>query len=355
MSKSSKRRPLLVILGTRAELIKIAPILRLLRDVHQIDLEVLTTGQHSAPAMVGAAEDLQVPVPIQTSEFGWRDWERNSKMRLMSVVDSAYGILAVGDTNSARIAIEVASLRGAVGIHVEAGLRLSQVEEPEEYNRRLMARLATWHLVPFEAQRSNLLSDSVDSEYIKVVGELSAASLAYRINLLGSLSHRFSADDPFVLFTLHRWSNIRRLNDVIRFLEHQIRQLPPSWRFVAVRRSDTRLEVLYERLVELGCVMVDEKRPLAFLELLMRCSAVLTDSAGVQQEAVLLGKPCGVLRSGVELYRDALQLTLDVEEELSMRRLIAPAGVLADVDESADEWFDLAEKPAGAIVEILEA
>lgn len=344
-----------MILGTRAEVIKIAPVLRLLKERYRIDLEVLTTGQHAAAAMAGAAEDLRVPVRAQTSEFGWRDWERSSKIRLMSMVDSGCCVLAVGDTNSARIAIEVSSLRGAVGIHVEAGLRLPEVEEPEEYNRRLMARLATWHLVPFEAQRSNLLLDNVDSSYIRVVGDLSAASLAYRIYLLDSFPNLLPADDPFVLFTLHRWSNIRRLNDVIHFLEDQIRQLPPSWRFVAVRRPDTRLEALHRRLAELGCAVVDEKPPLAFLELLMGCNAVLTDSAGVQQEAVLLGKPCGVLRSGVELYRDALQLTLDVEEELSMRRLIAPIGILTGRGGGTDEWFDLADKPASAIVEILES
>jgi UDP-N-acetylglucosamine 2-epimerase (non-hydrolysing) len=348
-------RSIVVPIGTQAEIIKVVPVLRFIDEVPGIPIQVVTTGQHPAHIIARAWDELSPGISLGLPTKHAPDWELKAKFSLLNIVDETTAVLAIGDTNSARIAIEAASVRGAPGIHLEAGLRLPTIDEPEEYNRRLMARLATWHLAPFEEQKRNLIGDRVDPRHIRVVGDLTEISLAYRLDLGRPVHTNRIIDSHYILFTLHRWSNLLRLNEIESFLEHQMSRLPSGWRFIVVMRSDSRLQPLYEKLGSIGCVLLESQSPRQFLDLLSGCDVVLTDSAGVQQEAVLLGKPCGVLRHGVELYRNASEVTLDVDHTLDIEQLITWSEAHAEVIRELDDWQELASRAIESIVEIVNS
>jgi UDP-N-acetylglucosamine 2-epimerase (non-hydrolysing) len=334
-------------------MIKAVPVLKLLGEMPDIDIQIVSTGQHPVHVVTRAWEELSSGIFLGPTIEHTDDWELRAKFSLLDNVGSAKTVLAIGDTNSARIAIEAAAIKGATGIHLEAGLRLPIVDEPEEYNRRLMTCLSRWHLAPYEEQRLNLVNDGIDPSYIRVIGDLTMASLSYRLNLGQQIRTTKVIESRYVLFTLHRWSNLRRLDAIESFLEHQIRQLSDEWRFVVVMRSDSRLSGMYERLGSIGCVLLEDQSPREFLNLLSQCDVVLTDSAGVQQEAVLLGRPCGVLRRGVELYGDAYGLTLDVDDSLDIGQLIDQSEAYSDFRGGLADWRQLASRAVSSIVEIL--
>jgi UDP-N-acetylglucosamine 2-epimerase (non-hydrolysing) len=312
-----------IILGTRPEAIKLAPIIFALRRLPEFDLKVCVTGQHRQmldQILHGFAitpdADLNLMQPSQTlaeltarSVAGISKYLQQEKPQL---------ILVQGDTTTVLCAALAAFyLRIPVG-HVEAGLRTGDLNAPwpEEMNRILTTRLAAIHFAPTETSRQNLLREGVCEEAIYVTGNpvVDALLLAREKvrhhppdipELPASFNDERSAGKPIVLITGHRRENF---GDGFESICQAIAELARSFSeadFVYPVHLNPQVRAPVERYLgkPSGLTNVHLIEPLGyfpFVSLMSQSTVILTDSGGVQEEAPSLGKPVLVMRNTTE-------------------------------------------------------
>lgn len=305
-----------VILGTRPEAIKLAPLVHLLRSEawrKEVRVTVVSTGQHRellrgamASFELAADIDLDVMAPAQQpGEVAGLMLRELSRVLLELKPDIA---VAQGDTTTVMCASIAAFLAKVPFGHVEAGLRSGSLSEPfpEEMHRRVAALCAGWHFAPTEAAKEHLLGEGFLEKDIYVVGNTSIDALEWMTGREGGAElpewARVYAGKKLVLVTLHRRESF---GEPIRNVFRAIRQL-------AERFAD--IEIVYPlhpnpsvREAAIGALGGVERVRLGealsyehFVKLEARAHLILTDSGGVQEEAPSLGIPTLVLRNTTE-------------------------------------------------------
>jgi UDP-N-acetylglucosamine 2-epimerase len=302
----------LSIIGTRPEAIKMAPVLNELRRYPDLLRSVVcVTGQHRLLLdqvltlfAIKPDFDLNVMQPDQALSQLTADLLTG----LDNVVKAANPdwILAQGDTTTALAAALVAHYRRRKFAHVEAGLRSGDKLQPfpEEVNRRLADALADLLFAPTERARQALLREGIRSEDIYVTGNTVVDALQSVLPMMADeVSRPLAAlprDRRLVLVTAHRRES---LGDTLRQICLAVRDL-------AVMFDSERVQFVYpvhpnpnvrrpvsEILSDLPNVSVIEPLDyLSMISLMKRCSLILTDSGGIQEEAPSLGIPVLVMR-----------------------------------------------------------
>lgn len=291
-------------LGTRPELIKASPYIAELARIGEL-CEVIFTGQRKSEKMLTLLEQLGLLDFVQAV----RGIE-TLRQRHTGVSSSKKRFAVVGDTSSALEGARLASSNGFEVIHLEAGLRLRGMLEPEERNRREISQIASYHVAPSEGGATNLRREGVPNHTMIVAEDFSLSSLRYRINRLGWLDYSHLERQQIVLVTVHRASNRARLERVRDFLCAFSNSYVGET--VLLARPDRTLSAFYEDLKRLSTTLiVDELEPKAFLRELVASRGVITDSAGVQQEATILGRKVVALRWEVELGKGGRDLMLN--------------------------------------------
>ena len=304
----------MVVLGTRPEAIKAAPVIRALREDPRFDLVTVATAQHRhmLDQVIKLFDivpdvDLDVQRPRQTLSGLTRQVLAGLGPLLRRCRPAV--VLVQGDTTTAFSAALAAHYERVPVAHLEAGLRTGDIWSPypEEANRRLIAPLAALHLAPTPTAAANLLAENVAPESVVVTGNtVSDARLWAVARYPGYCDPGLDAldDDPaqVLLVTAHRresWgpplARVGRAVAQLAAAEPQLRVVIPAHRNPAVRES------LLPPLA--GCPGVEVVEPLdygAFCRLMNRSHLVLTDSGGVQEEAPSLGKPVLVTRDVTE-------------------------------------------------------
>ena len=297
-----------VLIGTRPEAIKMAPVIRALLSSSQVRPLVISTGQQrelarQALSALGIVPDFDLDLmsPNQTlAKVTSRVVE--SVFELLSK-SACVACLVHGDTTTA-LASAMASFYAHIPIgHVEAGLRTYDFERPwpEEMNRRLIDPICKWCFAPTELAAENLRSERISSEKIFVTGNTVIDALLECRARLG-LEKTRSNSVRTVLVTGHRRESfgagflgictaIRRLAD-----EHMdLRVVYPVHLNPHVRDPVFKLLSGHPR------IELQEPVPYeAFVRLMMDSYLILTDSGGVQEEAPSLGKPVLVMRETTE-------------------------------------------------------
>lgn len=312
-----------LILGTRPEAIKLAPVILAMRDASDFVPVVCNTGQHremvdSALASFGIAADADLGLMHPDQSLG------ELTGRAVPAVDAWLGgcrpdlVLVQGDTTTVFCAALAAFYHRLPVGHVEAGLRTwtRATPFPEEINRVLTTRLADWHFAPTEGARANLRREGVPDEAIVVTGNtvIDALLLARArldrepVAIVGADGAPFAApwlDDPtrpLVLITGHRRENFgagfAAICAAIRDLAHAF----PATHFVYPVHLNPRVQApVRASLAGLANVVLLPPQPyLPFVSLMTRATVILTDSGGVQEEAPSLGKPVLVMRETTE-------------------------------------------------------
>ncbi|MFT6398997.1 MAG: UDP-N-acetylglucosamine 2-epimerase (non-hydrolyzing) [Bradymonadia bacterium] len=210
--------------------------------------------------------------------------------------DRPRAVIVQGDTITAFGAAMAAFYEHTPVIHVEAGLRTSSIAQPfpEELHRRTISSIATLHLAPTEDAASNLRAEGVPAERIRVTGNTGQDAL--RLVLDGAPRTPSSDDDIHCVLTIHRRENALRAGDIAEGLKRATERHPI--RITAVRHPNREVWAPLEAcLLKLGCVEFLDPLPYPnMVRLLSSSSFVLTDSGGLQEEAVALGVPVLVAR-----------------------------------------------------------
>jgi UDP-N-acetylglucosamine 2-epimerase (non-hydrolysing) len=297
------------ILGTRPEVIKLAPVVAELRSDPTTEPVVVSTGQHREMLdqmleqfELRADVDLDVMRPEQRLSDLTADLVRGLGDTLRELRPD--WVVVQGDTATTLCGALAAFYEDVPVAHVEAGLRSGddRAPFPEETNRRLVARLTELHLCPTPANAANLLAEAVPAERVLVTGNTVIDALLWaveRARLLPPPVPRLRARR--ILLTLHRREShgaaMQRVCAAVRSLcsRGDVEVVFPVHRSPAVRA------VVVPALSGVEGVHLCE--PLDYLSLihvLDSCDLVLTDSGGLQEEGPALGKPVLVLRDTTE-------------------------------------------------------
>ena len=316
-------------MGTRPEIIKMAPVYHALRAAGQ-PLRLLHTGQHLEMAwpmyqFFGMNPDDNIELPRRSSRLAHLSALLLDKLGEAFAGLDPRAVLVHGDTSSALMSALAAFYQQVPVGHVEAGLRSHNAYDPfpEERNRELVGRLARWHFAPTERARRNLLREGVAAEQIAVVGNtiVDAVSLAAERLLrnpelaeevgpgggLSAVAERLVESPRLIVVTAHRRENwdgpIASIALAVRDLLQEHRDVCVVW---PVHLNPTVGKTVGE--VFAGLPPVDARRlfltaPIAYptmVWLLHRAWMVLTDSGGIQEEAVCMDVPILVLRETTE-------------------------------------------------------
>ena len=316
---STSKFKILIVFGTRPEAIKLAPLVKILKDHPKFEMKVCVTAQHREMLdqvldvfSITPDFDLNLMSPKQTLA------ELTSKILLG--VDSVFDqflprlVLVHGDTTTS-FATALAAFYRKIDIgHVEAGLRTSNIYSPwpEEANRQLTGRLATLNFAPTESSRKNLLDENVDASFVEVTGNtvidalfMGQEILANSPDLLAKIAEQFSFIDlrkKMILITGHRRENFGQGFKEICMAMFTLASQRPEINFVyPVHLNPMAKEPVYRILSNCANVyLIEPQGYLQFLWLMKNSNLILTDSGGIQEEAPSLGIPVLVMRDTTE-------------------------------------------------------
>jgi len=306
-----KKIRVLSVIGTRPEVIKMAPVIKQLeRRREEFDQTVVLTGQHRdmcRPYLelfgIVADADLAIMQQNQTLNSIIAGIMNNFPPVLADMKPDV--VLVQGDTSSA-FAAALAAFHAQIGVgHVEAGLRTDTKYNPfpEEMNRALIGRIADFHFAPTPRARANLLREGVPQDAIVVTGNTSIDALMMTLPESRRRGLGIALDRGRVLaVTTHRRESFGEpLANTLRALRRLIERYPDLQVVLPVHYNPNVRTKVYEMLNGMARVhLIEPLEYRSFIALLDRAHVILTDSGGVQEEAPSLGKPVLVLRDTTE-------------------------------------------------------
>lgn len=354
---------MMVVLGTRPEAIKLAPVVKAFAKEPAFDLTLCTTGQHREMVqqvfgMFGLEPtvDLAVMTPGQSlAEVTTRVIDRLSEILAREIVDY---VLVQGDTTTAFAASLAAYYHKIPVAHVEAGLRSGNIYAPwpEEVNRRMISTIGALHFAPTPEARDNLLGEGCHPSTVLVTGNTVIDALHHfqsyldtQPKLTAGYAERFSflrAEQKLILVTGHRRENhdggIGRICEALLTLASRddVQIVYP------VHPNPNVREPVSARLSNRpNITLLDPLEYLAFVYLMARAEIILTDSGGIQEEAPALGKPVLVTRETTERPEGVAAGTAKLVGT-DPARIVAAAEQLLD-DPKAYDTMSRAHNPYG--------
>jgi len=299
-----------VVVGTRPEIIKMAPVIRALKK-NKIPLLFVHCGQHYDYNMSQQfIDDLELPKP----DYGYRlkaysqgaqtaliitDMEQLFKENLPSLV------LVEGDTNGV-LATSIAAVKLGTPIgHVEAGLRSFDLRMPEEHNRRLTDHVSSYLFAPTSNAVDNLKRENVWGK-IYLTGNTVIDAVFQHLPIAEKRSDILEKIDfkEFALATAHRAENVDDLQVLRNFMEAFAEApIPVVYPMHPRTKKRLRQKRIYEKFKKSRNLQI--LPPLGYLDFLVlmkRCKMLVTDSGGIQEEATTpcIRKPVLVIRLSTE-------------------------------------------------------
>ena len=304
------------ILGTRPEIIKMAPIIDEIskRNINQI---VLHTGQHYDKEMSdNFFNDLEIPVPDYNIHVGSGTHGKQTGLMMEGIEEVLIKekpdiVLVQGDTNAVLAGALVASkLHIAVG-HVEAGLRSFDMTMPEEINRRAADVTSQMYFIPTEESAINLLAEGFCRKNLFITGNTVVDACFRHLEIAKkkgfgekSLKELNVEDmDNILTLTMHRAENVDIKERVVSIIDALKELNDMNIIFPIHPRTKNTLKNfgLFGQLESLDHVHII--KPIGYLDFLLLTSMstlILTDSGGLQEEAITLDVPCLTLRYNTE-------------------------------------------------------
>lgn len=370
------KKKIMLVFGTRPEAIKMAPLVKAFQSYPQdFDTIVCVTGQHREMLdQVLSIFDIRPDYDLNIMKQGQDLYDVTSKV-LLGMRDvlkevQPHVVLVHGDTTTSTAAALAAFYQQIPVGHVEAGLRTHNIYSPwpEEMNRQITSRIASYNFSPTTLSRQNLLDEGVVADRIFVTGNTVIDALHMVVNKIkcdNGLSQilekqifahgydmgRISQDRRMVLITGHRRENFGEGFIHICKAIQTLSQCFPNVDFVYPMHLNPNVrkpihEVFGEQLDGLGNMFFIE--PLEYVEfvyLMEKSSIVLTDSGGIQEEAPGLGKPVLVMRDTTE-RPEALEAGTVKLVGTDFNKIVTEVSMLLE-DDNAYEKMSKAVNPYG--------
>ncbi|MBW2994828.1 UDP-N-acetylglucosamine 2-epimerase (non-hydrolyzing) [Candidatus Woesearchaeota archaeon] len=306
-----KKKRVCIILGTRPEIIKMSPIIRLL-EKKKNNYFILHTGQHYSYGLDNVFfKELNLPKPKYNLGVGsGSQAEETGKMlvRIEKVLrkEKPDIVLVEGDTNTVLAgALAAKKLNIKIG-HVEAGLRSYDERMPEETNRTLTDHTSDYLFCPTKLEKTILVDEGIEKSKIFVTGNTIVDAVQYNIKLAKNKSNvlkKFKlAKGNYFLVTIHRAENTdsrKNLSMILKCMKKIYEKYKLPLIFPAHPRTVKMIKKDKLKLPD-GLIVIDLQGYLEFLFLEQNAKLILTDSGGIQEEACILKIPCVTLRDSTE-------------------------------------------------------
>lgn len=302
------------VLGTRPEMIKLSPLLHEFQDHGKHEFQLIHTGQHYSESLDDAFfQELNLPEPDHHLGVGSATHAEQTAHIMERcepiIIDDCPDIVFIqGDTNTViAAALTVAKINDVDVGHVEAGLRSFDRDMPEEINRKIADHCSDLLFSPTEDAAANLQRENIDTDRIHTVGNTVVDAVYRHIELARNRTTVLDDLDvepgEFALLTMHRAENVDNEN----VFEHIVSELESittegyTLLYPIHPRAEKRAREfdLYDRL-DAAVTLVEPQDYMRFLRLEDEASVILTDSGGVQEEAIILGTPCITVRDSTE-------------------------------------------------------
>ena len=300
-----------IIIGTRPEIIKMAPVIDEI-EKRGIEYILIHTGQHYDHEMSHQFFiDLELKKPdfnigVGSGSHGKQTATMMEKIEDVLVAEKPDIVLVQGDTNAVLAgALAASKLHIAVG-HVEAGLRSYDKTMPEEINRQVADVTSNLYFVPTEESALNLIFEGLDPHEIFVTGNTVVDACIRNLKIAQKSSTVLSDLDvqgDILTLTMHRAENVddperlQEVMDALLELENITVVFPVHPRTVKTLKKFG----IYEKLENAPHVLMT--KPIGYLDFLVLLSNsrfIMTDSGGLQEEAITLNVPCLTLRYNTE-------------------------------------------------------
>ena len=324
-------KKIMLVFGTRPEAIKMAPLVKeFQKSPHEFKTLVCVTGQHREMLdQVLHLFDIKPDYDLNIMKQGQDLYDVTSRVLLgmRDVLKEVHPdvVLVHGDTTTSTAAALAAFYQQIPVGHIEAGLRTHNIYSPwpEEMNRQVTGRIATYHFAPTGLSKKNLLAEGIGEEAITVTGntvidalymvvdkiktdESLSATLKTVLSNSGYDVSRLADGRKMVLITGHRRENF---GDGFVSMCKAIKALTEKYRdidFIYPMHLNPNVrkpihEVFGESLSDFGNIFfIEPLEYLSFVYLMEKSTIILTDSGGIQEEAPGLGKPVLVMRDTTE-------------------------------------------------------
>lgn len=309
---SATRKKIAVVVGTRPEAVKLAPVIRCLAASAHLEPLTINTCQHHE--MVGQIfRDFGLRSDVELNVMRPRQTLWGLTARVSQTLGDFFreepvdAVLVQGDTTSAFVGALCSFYHRIPVGHVESGLRSGDIYSPfpEEMNRSLIGRIATWHFAPTSHSRLLLRREGIPARDIHVTGNTVVDALHWMIRrpeFRRKLPRRRPEDPRLVVITCHRRENIGAPMAGVARAIRRLAEKHSDCRFIFPMHPNPAVrEVVRPVLrnvpnVKLGGPMDYDD----FLSLLVQSHLVLSDSGGIQEEGTSLGKPVLLLRQETE-------------------------------------------------------
>ena len=324
-------KTILLVFGTRPEAIKMCPLVKEFKRYPELfDTKVCVTGQHREMLdQVLHIFDIHPDFDLNIMKQGQDLYDITSRV-LLGMRDILQQVkpdivLVHGDTTTSTAAALAAFYQQIPVGHVEAGLRTNNIYSPwpEEMNRQITSRIATYNFAPTPLSKTNLLKENVKEDSILVTGntvidalhqvvqqiksnDAIAEEITDTLRRAGYNVSRIDSNRRLVLITGHRRENFGQGFINICTALRDLADLFPDVDFVYPMHLNPNVrkpisEVFGEHAAESGNMFfIEPLEYLSFVYLMERSYLVLTDSGGIQEEAPGLGKPVLVMRNTTE-------------------------------------------------------
>ena len=298
---------IVTIVGARPQFVKAAVLSRLIKQDPVVEEVLVHTGQHFDTGMSDVFfEQMEIPKPnyhleVNSLSHGAMTGRMLEKIEELLLIEKPDAVVVYGDTNSTLAGALAAQKLHIPVAHVEAGLRSFNMDMPEEANRIITDRISTLLFAPTSTAVAHLKKEGFDNYKIKVIqtGDImldAAVYYAEKADEKSTLSQ--DLNKKFILCTLHRAENtddIQRLTNIVKALN----EIHGEIEIILPLHPRTK-KMLTKHGLSLNVTCIDPVGYFEMIQLLQKCSLVMTDSGGLQKEAYFFKKPCVTLRDETE-------------------------------------------------------
>ena len=300
---------IMIVMGTRPEAIKLCPLILELKKRKRFEVLVCSTGQHRS-MLDSVLRVFQIKPDFDLDVMRTGQTLSSVSARILKGLDEIFTaehpdlVIVQGDTTTAFAGALAAFHKRIPVAHVEAGLRTYHMDSPypEEFHRQVIGLVTKWHFAPTEVAQDNLLREGKKKTNVFVTGNTVVDALRFT---LGNDFHRPSWNLPtdyrLVLFTAHRRESMgTQMRGMFTALKKLVDEVPDVIAVCPLHHNPqvrSAAEVIqgHERIR-----VIEPPDILSFHQLLARTYLAITDSGGIQEEAVAIGIPTIVTRYSTE-------------------------------------------------------
>lgn len=315
---------IITILGTRPEIIKLSALIPLLEKEEGFEHIIIHTGQHYDYNMDKVFfEELNLPQPKYKFKVGSHPHGRQTALMLEKIEgillqEKPDLVLVLGDTNTTLAGALAASKLHLKVMHIESGCRSFNRRMPEEINRIITDHISDYLIAPDENSYNNLITEGIQKEKIFLLGSTMFDAVA-RNKTFAEIKGRVCVmksygglqKNYYILVTIHRAENTDDpavLSEIISALNEIADEISKEGKGEA--KVIFPIHPRTRKIIENNQIKRNDKiiftRPesyLSFLALLSNCRFCITDSGGIQEEALTLNIPCLIPRNDTEWMR----------------------------------------------------